>query len=107
MLPLLDVKMCLVLGKEIESGMKIFDLNAVHNTSKREQPDFDYCQSCGRLMRTIKNQAFLITACADWEASTVEDIRRILKSVGVHDLYEVNPGYCEYCSTDNTEKIFK
>lgn len=59
---------------------------------------FDKCKSCGQLMMKTNYQIHLITACPEWHATTLEDIRNMLISSGVHYLCEVNPGYCENCS---------
>ncbi len=69
------------------------------NISKGEMGFFDKCKSCGRSMRTIESQMNLIAAFPNWGATTAKDIRNVLLQVGVHDLCEAKPGYCEYCSS--------
>ncbi len=71
----------------------------IPNTLERGEGFFDNCESCGRSMMTIDYQIHLITACPEWDVDTLEDVRNLLVSSGVHYLYEVNPGYCGYCAT--------
>lgn len=89
-------------------GRSTIAMNGTANALKYQESCFDYCKSCGQLMRTIDNQIHLMTACPEWDAKTVEDVRKTLKSVGVHDSYEVKPGLCERCSTRRpNEEIFE
>ena len=53
---------------------------------------YSKCKFCGRSMRSLKNQKYLITARPELHASTLEDIRKHLKC-----LYEVEDKLCNYC----------
>lgn len=63
-----------------------------------EKKYLDNCEACGRSMMTTAFQSHLSAICPDWNATSLEEIRNILTSSGVHYLFEVSAGYCEYCS---------
>lgn len=48
-------------------------------------------------MMTTTCQSHLIAVCPEWNATSLEEIRSILLSSGVHCLFEVSAGFCEYC----------
>ncbi len=83
----------------IEMGKIVSDcVTSEPATPEREGEYFENCKLCGQLMMTLNYQNHLVTACPEWGARTADDVRRILMSVGVRSLYEVSPGYCDYCS---------
>ena len=78
--------------------MQPIGMTTMPTSFRREEEYFDNCESCGRLMMTANYQLHLITACPEWHATSLNEIRDMLIASGVHYLCEVTPGYCEYCS---------
>ncbi len=68
------------------------------NRVEQEETQFDNCRSCGGQMRTISSQILLVATFPEWNITDLVQMRRMLRSIGVHDVYEVEPGLCEYCS---------
>lgn len=82
---------------EMETNGSI-GVTSVARSFRSDEEHFYNCKSCGQPMMTTNYQAYLIAACPEWGATSVDEVRNILISSGVHYLFEVNKGYCEYCS---------
>ena len=53
------------------------------------------CTFCNRHMRTVSNQLYLLDFRKEWNAKTIEDVRKRFKD---NELYELKDNFCQHCS---------